>query len=205
MERITRLRSKLERRKGQQTQIESDLKAHNKKLRYDRRDLTKHEQAREIVKSVGLATQQQLEYHFSDIVTSALEAVFPDPYALSVKFVERRGKTECNLQFEGSDGELYEPMGASGGGPIDTASFALRIAAWSMRTPRSRPVFVLDEPFKYLSTDLQPQAGQMLREISEKLGVQLIIVTHEQELELCADRLFEVRQKKGISKVTAGI
>jgi len=198
------LRTELEKRKGRRDQISDNLKACRKDIRIKERDLKKHEQAREIVKAVGLATQQQLEYHFSDIVTSALEAVFPDPYSLSVKFVERRGKTECDLGFARGDAVL-DPLEASGGGAVDVASFALRIAAWSMQSPRSRPVLVLDEPFRHLSTDLQSRAGAMLRQISKKLHMQMIIVTHEEELEACADRLFEVRQVQGVSSVRSKI
>lgn len=204
MSRISELRADLERRKGRAAQIESDLRDCKKRLRYSERDLRKHEQAREIIKKVGLATQQQLEYHFSDIVTSAMEAVFPNPYALSVKFVERRGKTECDLGFE-RDGDVVDPISATGGGAVDVASFALRVAAWSMRNPRSRSLLILDEPFRYVSTNLQDKAGSMLKEISSKLGIQMILITHEEELESCADRIFEVQQRKGVSSVKVAV
>lgn len=197
---VATLRTELEQRKGRLTQIELDLKECKRSLKHANRNLMKHMQAREIVKIVGLATQQQLEYHFSDIVTSALQAVFPDPYSLSVKFVERRGKTECDLGFERDD-IIIDPISASGGGAIDVAGFALRVAAWSMRHPKSRPVLILDEPFRYLSTDLQEKAGGILHEISSRLGIQMIIVTHEEELISCGDKIFSVRQTKGISKV----
>lgn len=199
---IRHLRNDLEQLKGRRAQVAADLKQCKHDLRHAKRNQAKHEQAREIVKTVGLATQQQLEYHFSDIVTSALDAVFPNPYALSVSFVERRGRTECDLQFARGD-DLLDPLDATGGGAVDVASFALRVAAWSMQQPRPRPLIVLDEPFKHLSTDLQPLAGKMLREISEKLGIQLLVITHEEELEDCADRVFVVRQSKGVSRVKA--
>ena len=200
---VASLRTELEQRKGRLTQINLDLKECKRSLKHTNRDLIKHMQAREIVKTVGLATQQQLEYHFSDIVTSALQAVFPDPYSLSVKFVERRGKTECDLGFE-RDEVVIDPISASGGGAIDVAGFALRVAAWSMQHPKSRPILILDEPFRYLSTDLQEKAGGMLHEISSRLGIQMIIVTHEEELISCGDKIFSVRQTKGISRVSEG-
>lgn len=198
---ILLLRSELEQRKGRAAQVQEDLRTTRKALKYAERDLKKHEQAREVIRTVGLATQQQLEYHFSDIVTSALEAVFPEPYSLSVKFVERRGKTECDLGFQKGD-SIFDPIESTGGGAVDVASFALRIAAWSMQRPRPRAVMVLDEPFRHLSTNLQGRAGEMLRQLSEKLGLQMLIVTHEEELEACADRIFQVRQTKdGVSHV----
>lgn len=200
---VATLRSGLEQRKGRLAQITADLKSCKRSLRNNNRDLIKHMEARQVVKTVGLATQQELEYHFSNIVTSALQAVFPDPYSLSVKFIERRGKTECDLGFE-RDGVVIDPISASGGGAIDVAGFALRVAAWSMHFPKARYVLILDEPFRYLSTDLQEKGGTMLHEISSRLGIQMIIVTHEEELVTCADKVFTVRQRKGISHVTVG-
>ena len=92
-------------------------------------------------------------------------------------------------------------MDASGGGAVDVAAFALRVASWSMQHPRSRATIILDEPMRFLSTDLQPKASEMLKQLSEKLGLQFIIITHEEELADEADKVFEIRQRKGVSEV----
>jgi DNA repair exonuclease SbcCD ATPase subunit len=62
-------------------------------------------------------------------------------------------------------------------------------------------VLILDEPFRYLSTDLQSKASEMLNEISERLGLQIIMVTHEEELVDEVDKTFRVRINKGKSTV----
>lgn len=159
-----------------------------------------HEQAREIVREVGMKTQQQLQYHISDITSLALEAVFEEPYELKVEFVQRRNKTECDLFFERT-GERIDPLTASGGGAVDVAAFALRIATWSMTHPRTRNTIILDEPLRFLSTDNQEKASQMIKEISQRLGIQFIIVTHNPTLTAYADKVFEVKIKKGKSQV----
>jgi ABC-type lipoprotein export system ATPase subunit len=41
----------------------------------------------------------------------------------------------------------------------------------------------------------------MIKDLSTKLGIQFIIVTHEETLAAYADRVFEVSIKKGISKI----
>jgi DNA repair exonuclease SbcCD ATPase subunit len=197
---IQQLRQSLERQQGQKIQIEQSINQLKTDLTENKRSLRRHEQAREIVRTVGLATQQELQFHISDITSLALEAVFDDPYELKVEFVERRNKTECDLKFVRGDMEI-DPMTASGVGAVDVASFALRIASWSMMRPRTRPTIILDEPFRFLSENYQDKASQMLKELSEKLGLQFIIVTHEQTLSSYADRTFEVSIHKGVSKV----
>lgn len=199
--RIEAYRRLLEQQKGQRLRIQKDIKDTEQSVKNRIRQLRLHEKAREIIREVGLKVQQQLQYHISDITSLAMEAVFHDPYKLSVNFVERREKTECDLLFE-RDGERVDPLSATGGGVVDVAAFALRVASWSMQTPRSRNVIILDEPMRFLSTDHQEQASVVIKEISQKLGIQFIIVTHEPILASYADKVFETKIKKGVTTIT---
>lgn len=197
---IQNLRRKLEQRKGQKYQLERSISETQEAIKDLKRDLRRHEQAREIVKKVGVETQRQLSYQIGDITSLALEAVFTNPYELVVDFVQRRNKTECDLLFE-KEGSRIDPISAAGGGVVDVAAFALRVASWSMQNPRSRNVIIMDEPMRFLSRNLQEKASQMLKEISEKLGLQFIIITHEPTLTSYADRVFDVNISKGVSSV----
>jgi DNA repair exonuclease SbcCD ATPase subunit len=200
--RITELRSLLDQCKGKQQQLQQTLTNTQAELKQNQRALRNHEQARELIRIAGETTQRGLSYHISEITSLALEAVFDDPYSLDVQFCQRRNKTECDLLFT-RDGNTVDPMDASGGGAVDVAAFALRVASWSMMNPRLRNTIILDEPMKNLSKDMQDKASLMLKEVSKKLGLQFIIVTHEEQLAAYADRTFLVtKNKKGISKVT---
>lgn len=197
---IQQLRNSLERQKGQRDQIKQMIRETKEKIKEKKHDLRQHEQAREIIKEIGLKTQQQLQYHISDITSLALEAVFDDPYELVAEFVQRRNKTECDLYFLRNDVRV-DPLSASGGGAIDVASFALRIASWSMQRPRSRNVLILDEPFHWVSNDLKPKASELLKQVSEKLNLQLIMITHSELLTQSADRTFIITKKETVSQI----
>jgi DNA repair exonuclease SbcCD ATPase subunit len=149
---------------------------------------------------VAQQTQKQLEFHISEIVTLAMSAVFDEPYSFKIDFVQRRNKTEADLWFV-RDGEQFRPLDASGGGAVDVAAFALRVAMWSLRRPRSRATLILDEPLKMLSRDLMPKAASMIAEVSRRLGLQIILVSHSEELIEKADKTFRVFIKKGISEI----
>lgn len=198
---IPRLRKALEQRKGRKQELEDSIEKLKSQRIDAKRSLRQYEQAREIIREVGLKTQEQLSFQISDITTLALEAVLEEPYELLAEFVERRNKTECDLLFQRND-QKVDPLSASGGGAVDVCAFALRIASWSMQMPRSRNVLILDEPMRFVSRDLQEKASMMIKEISEKLGIQFIIITHEPTLTSYADRVFEVKNKNGISTVT---
>lgn len=200
MNTIKELRSILDQRKGKRQQIEQNIERIKTELKTQRHSLRRHEQAREIIREVGLKTQEQLQFHISDITSLAMEAVFPDPYTLKVEFVQRRNKTECDLLFE-RNGNICDPLEASGGGAVDIAAFALRIASWSMQLPHTRNTIILDEPLKWVSAEYQEAASQMIKEISKRLNLQFIIVTHNPILTSYADKVFQVSIKDGISQV----
>jgi len=197
---IKELRSKIDQEKGKRDEVNRTLLELDASRSTLKKSLRRSEDAQAIIQKVAQDTQSQLEIHISDIVSLAMETIFDDPYEFKIEFVVKRNKTECELIFE-KDGVSIHPLSASGGGVIDTASFALRIALWTLMQPRSRNCIILDEPFKFLSKDLLPRASELLKELSEKLDLQFIIVTHLDELTECADKTFNVKIRKGISKI----
>ena len=148
------------------------------------------EKVRLIFQEAGTRTQQRIENHISQIVSTALASIWDDPYKFELEFVIRRGKTEADLWFIRNDSKL-SPMDTAGGGAIDVASMALRIAAWSINK-NTRPIIILDEPFKNLSENLQSKAADMLSMLSEKLKLQIIMVSHIDKLVAGADRIVEI-------------
>ncbi len=206
-EKISTLRRKLEYRKGQRDQLQQTISNLQNKIKMDKRFLLRHEKALEIVKQVGLATQKQLEYHLAEQVSLAMEAVFDDPYKLKLNFQEKRGKTEVDILFVRRNLE-FRPLGSAGGGAMDVASLALRIAYWSMRRDKKvRPLLLLDEPFPHLKgAETNRRALAIIQEISHQLGLEIIMISDErvsrEDIVNNADRVFQVtRGREGVSKV----
>ncbi len=198
------LRAKYERLVGEKRRIERNIARTKERYRKTKRAIRVAEIAKEVVRAVALQTQSQLEYHISSAVSAALAAVFDDPYELDVRFEEKRGRTECVLQFVRED-LTVSPLSASGYGAVDIASFALRVACWSM-SRETRPVLILDEPFKHLKgAEQNRRAIGMMKQISEELGLQIITVSDEraprEDIIAGADRVFEVSIRKGVSSV----
>jgi len=203
-DRLSWLRRRAERLKGERDKVRRDLEARESELERERKRLRQLEEALEIVKQVGLLTQKQLEYHLSEQVSLALDAVFDDPYRLKINFLEKRGQTEVEILFS-RRGMEFPPIGYSGGGVIDVASLALRMAYLRMRRDeRLRPVLLLDEPFSQLKGEAPNlRALEILRAMSRDLGIQIIMVSDErvprEDIIATADRVFHVSQRDGIS------
>ena len=146
-------------------------------------------EARRIFQELAQQTQKTIEDKINGLVTMALEAIFPDPYKFNLRFVQKRNKTECEIILE-KHGQEMKPMDAAGGGVIDVISMICRISFWALK--RKRPVLILDEPAKFVSRDLLPKVAELLKTISSKMGMQMIVITHLPELAKCADQTIEI-------------
>lgn len=138
--------------------------------------------ANDLAKGVAREIQAKVCGCVAGVVSRCLEAVFDEPYDFKMAFVEKRGRTEVELTFE-KDGQCVDPLTASGGGVVDVASFALRLAAILLSGPRTRHVLALDEPFKFLSCQYRPRIRQLLDELAKEMKMQIIMVTHIDELQ----------------------
>lgn len=188
--------------KGVKSQIQKQLQETKDLKKYSEKKLKLIEEAQVFLQSVAQSTQEKLKFQIEDIVNLALESVFPDEYLFQMNFEVSRGKTEAELVFQDKrTGQTIDPMEASGGGVVDLTCFALRIAAFALESGTDN-LIILDEPFKFISRDLQERAGEILKTLSKKMNLQILMVTHIPEFIEVADKVFEVKKNdKGISRV----
>lgn len=186
---------------GRQTHLQKSIDRNETRLQRLEKDLEDSKKAQEVINIVAKATQEELQYHLSDLVSLAMSGIFPDPYGLKVEFTPRRGKVEADMNFE-KNGNLVDPLSATGGGTVDVGGLSLRFSCWAIGSPRTRPVLILDEPLKWLKgNDLPMKGSQMIQEISKKLGLQIIMVSHDPELIEGADKIISVSIKNGVSRI----
>lgn len=207
---IIQLRNRLENERGKLQQIQADIAQAQASLTALHVQTLDIEQAALIHRTVAQQTQERLSWYIDDLVTAAIEAVFPDdPPQFKLEFVQRRGRTEADLWLADSNGNRIKPSDDDGGGLVNVVAFALRIALWSL-TRATRPVIILDEPFVFLhSRDAHARVAELLQKVSQPTkanpqGLQIIMVTGEDESEEiigAADRIFNVTKKRAISTI----
>lgn len=139
-------------------------------------------EAQDVTLAASQWLHQRLEFCITSIVTEALKTVFDEPYDFELRFSSRGNKSIEVRPVLVRDGEEFDPMDACGGGVVDIVSFGLRLACLLISNPQPDKVLVLDEPFRFVSRDLQDLVREMLDRLSEELKIQFIIVTHETDL-----------------------
>ena len=134
-------------------------------------------EACDVTQRIAAEVQQQAHAAIASIVSRCLSAVFHDPYEFRIEFERKRGRTEAKLSFH-RDGIEVDPLDGSGGGVVDVAAFALRLACVLLHRPQLRPVIIADEPFRNVDADNIVRVRELLHRLAADLGVQLILVTH---------------------------
>lgn len=149
------------------------------------------------VQAVAESVQSQLSSKIDNIVNLGLATCFPD-YTFEMKYVPSRGKTE--VQFIVKDGkDVIDPMIQCGGGLVDVLCFCLRIAVYSISNVNN--IIVFDEPFRFVSKNLRGKVSDLLYTLCDKLNLQLIEVTHIEELAENSNSKITIRKRNGVSEL----
>lgn len=145
------------------------------------------QQAQKACQEAAECVQRQAHGHLAALVSRCLSSVFgEDAPRLEIQFDQKRGKTEARLVLEHNGVEIQEPTDEMGFGMLDVAAFALRLGAVLLGVPRKRKLLLLDEPFKHLASEYHNRIAELLRSLTEEVGVQIIFVTHAEGI-ICGE------------------
>lgn len=142
------------------------------------------QQAQLIIQEVSQTVQAKAHKRIATLVTRCIQAIFGESYAFILHFERRAGKTVAKMAFE-NNGHEVSPTLASEGGLVDVAAFALRLSRLMLIQPPARRVLILDEPFRFVNgSEYQKSVAQLLETLAEELGVQIIMATDDEWLQI---------------------
>lgn len=138
--------------------------------------------AQGVLQGVAAAVQTRAHKQIAKVVNRCLGAVFGEGvYGFRIHFPRKRGRTEAKMVFV-KNGREINPLVADSGGVLDVASFALRLACLLLGPAGRRRLLVLDEPFRCVSREHAPRVRELVETLSRELKIQVVQVTHNQEL-----------------------
>lgn len=175
---VEQYRNKLNKLLAQHNHAKERVKDERKALTKAEDNLARINEAQTIVQQVAQGVQQQAHNRIASVVSRCLAIVFgEDAYEFRIHFERKRGRTEARLVFARDDHEL-SPRSGSGGGVLDVASFALRLACLLLSKPSPRRLIVMDEPFKNVhGSQYRERVGIMLETLSKEMNFQFIMST----------------------------
>lgn len=158
-----------------------------------------------LLNSLGEDRQLAAQNSIEELVTRGLQMIFDD--TLSFHIVQNvRGKTAV-VEFVvrttlGSSVIETQVMDARGGGLAAVIGFLLRLVVMLMsRSERDANLLVLDETFSMVSAEYLEPLGEFLREVVDRTGAQIVLVTHQQAFEEFADKVYYFSTEDGTTVV----
>jgi len=162
----------------QHTHARQSVKDEKQNLRQLQAKVQHTEEAQRIVQECAQKVQESAHKSIAGIVSRCLKAVFgKGAYDFEIQFEQKRGRTEARPTFLRDDHEV-KPLGGSGGGCVDIAALALRLAKIVQNRPPLRRLLVLDEPFTKLSKEYHHLVPELLETLSEELDLQILYCTN---------------------------
>jgi hypothetical protein len=200
-------RSALDRQAGEAVMLARSGKHQAAEADRLRAQLELHDQVVALLTTIGESAQQAAQKQVEELVTRALQVVFGEE--LSFKLVPSVKRDQANLDFMlvssyGTVTVETPVMEARGGGMAAVVGFVLRLVVLLL-TPGARRFLALDETFAHVSESYVPRVAEFLREVADKAGVQLLLVTHSTGFSDAADQRYRlVLGPDGITQVFEG-
>lgn len=196
---FTEIKEKLNTLKVKKQSNEELLKSRKQRLEEIKTETEKVLKSISVCQNVATEVQKQLSVKIDSIVNLALATCFGDEYTFKLNYVPARGKTEVEFLLL-QNGKEIDPMNQNGGGLIDILCFALRVAVFNIS--HTDDIMVFDEPMKFLSKGFREKAAELIHTLSERLGLQVIEVTHISEMMENSDKQFIIKKINGVSNGT---
>lgn len=141
------------------------------------------EKAIEVLNLVQKSTRDKIKEAFENLVTFALQSIYQEDYQFQLAFSTRGNIGELHFKLKTPGNQEFRDLeDCTAGGSLDIISLALRFVLIQVMRPKVEGFVVLDEPCKMLSKNLVDNEYNFYKHINEKLGRQLIVITHAQGL-----------------------
>jgi DNA repair exonuclease SbcCD ATPase subunit len=206
-ERLRRARRTLDRTVGEARAVAAQGKRLTAEIAELREQVELHTKAGAVLASIGEQRQADAQRRIETLVTQGLHKVFGDDLTFHLLPGTRAKTPVVDFVVRSHIGDTTvetDVMEARGGGLAVTIGFLLNLVILLLAPDRQETVLFLDETFAFLSEDRHEAMAQFLRELTDKTGVQIVLVTHTPALATYADRIYRFTQTNGVTSVTAG-
>jgi len=169
-----------------------NFKAELSKIAVEKKLLVKDQ--KEIESSITLLDyiskmkQDKIVGLIQDTITAALQDLFDESYKFKMVLKNRGNSSACDFEISCSAFPGWSEIIMSHGKSIkEVIAIVFRILLVKL-DKTSRRIVILDEPSSGIEFERQKILSKFLLNIAERFGIQLIIVTHSEELAYCASK-----------------
>lgn len=174
---LEEIRTATSKAQGSRLHLSEALASRELQIARSLEDTAAFEDVQRLIQETAQEVQEGIRFHIQDIVQHALDAIFGDTYKFLVEFTVSRGRTEARLLVEKGGNVMDDLMEDEGGTLVQIVAMALRIAVWTLAPTDN--VLIFDEPGNQVSAQYKPVFAEIIRGLSQRLGIQILMVSHD--------------------------
>lgn len=133
-----------------------------------------------------------------EVINDGLHYVFGEKIQIDITSAIKNNKITYSIAIINSDGELGTKE-SYGGGVLAVISFLLKLTIHYL--DKQYPLIVLDESLTFVSENYQERLSLFIKEISEKFGYDVLLISHQPKLNTHANKIYEITKKNEISSI----
>ena len=201
VKRFNNIKSLIDRQIGERESIISSIEDSKLKMLIASNKEALYGKSIETLQKVSGIMKTKTITNIETLITKGIHDVIGEKnLSFIVKYDSKRNFIQAQYKIHDSvANEDYNIVDSFGGGIADIISILQRIIfVYKFNTAK---IIVLDEAGKWISSCKQDDFGKFLSEISNKLGIQIILITHKNEVLAHSNKIFRVTKSGAFSSV----
>ena len=130
---------------------------------------------------------------YEKLLTALIEDTLDNNRKIKMNLAIERGMPALEIYSEKEEGKLEDIYSSNGGSINNIVSVGLR--AISLIRSKKRRLLILDESDCWLKGDYIPKFGAVIQQLSERLGIQIVMISHHNE-----ENFSDIHNKLAISR-----
>ena len=169
----------------------SDYKVMREKLRIAEQEISDYEAINAILECAQQAEHESTIGVYEKLLTALIEDTLDNNRKIKMNLAIERGMPALEIYSEKEEGKLEDIYSSNGGSINNIVSVGLR--AISLIRSKKRRLLILDESDCWLKGDYIPKFGAVIQQLSERLGIQIVMISHHNE-----ENFSDIRNKLAI-------
>ena len=187
--------------RGRLVQLNDELKEKIAKVEQSQLALDVHNEVLDLLTKYASLKEDEIKLKIDKVITKGLRAIFPDEvFDSQLDFDVKKGQAVAEPKL--ITGELKtDIVNADSGGVANVVGFLYQLLVLAQKKPRQKQIIFADEPFKNLSKEYLEATGEFIRMLADRLGMQIVLITHQEELKDIGDVVYRFTKVDNRTKV----
>lgn len=191
--RYRRLITDYEQTKGTALAVIRQRKEQSDKLKAIQKEIEVLGKSQALLLKIASEAEEKILDFVSDIVSKGISDIFARPWQVVFKEEIKAGQKTLGIYLK-KDNELETIPDAVGGGVTQTVSILMRIVLIFLLKGKAEQLLVIDEALSHLAETHLPRAAEVIQKVATDLKIQIIMITHQEQLLDAADSIYQVQE-----------